>query len=37
MNELITNGTEIKQRIISEINKAEYSVKIAMAKKKEKK
>jgi len=31
MNELITNGTEIKQRIISEINKAEYSVKIAMA------
>ena len=31
MNELITNGTEINQRIISEINKAEYSVKIAMA------
>jgi hypothetical protein len=31
MNELITNGTEIKQRIISEINKAEFSIKIAMA------
>lgn len=31
MNDLITNGTEIKQRIISEINKAEQSICIAMA------
>ena len=31
MNDLITNGTQIKQRIISEINNAEHSIKIAMA------
>ncbi len=31
MNDLITNGTEIKQRIISEINKANQSIKLAMA------
>jgi hypothetical protein len=31
MNELITNGTEIKQRIISEINNAKQSIKLAMA------
>lgn len=31
MNELITNGTEIKQRIISEITKANQSIYLAMA------
>ena len=31
MNDLITNGTEIKKRIISEINNAKQSIKIAMA------
>jgi len=31
MNDLITNGAQIKQRIISEINNAEQSIKIAMA------
>jgi len=31
MNDLITNGTQIKQRIISEINNAEHSIKVAMA------
>lgn len=31
MNDLVTNGTEIKQRIISEINKANQSIKLAMA------
>ena len=31
MNDLITNGTEIKQRIISEINNASQSIKLAMA------
>lgn len=31
MNDLITNGTEIKQRIISEITNAEHSIYVAMA------
>ena len=31
MNDLITNGTEIKKRIIFEINNAKQSIKIAMA------
>jgi hypothetical protein len=31
MNEIITNGTEIKQRIISEINNASESIFLAMA------
>ena len=31
MNEIITNGTEIKHRILSEINKAQRSVYLAMA------
>lgn len=31
MNEIITNGTEIKQRILSEINRAQKSVYLAMA------
>jgi hypothetical protein len=31
MNDLITNGSEIKQRIISEINNAKQSIKLAMA------
>ena len=31
MNDLITNGTEIKQRIIAEINNAKQSIKLAMA------
>ncbi|MBN8643495.1 MAG: DUF1669 domain-containing protein [Flavobacteriales bacterium] len=31
MNEILTNGTEIKQRILSEINKAQKSVYLAMA------
>ena len=31
MNDLIINGTGIKQRIISEINKAKQNIKIAMA------
>lgn len=31
MNEIITNGTEIKQRIISEINKARQCIYLAMA------
>lgn len=31
MNDLITNGTEIKQRIISEINNAQQSIYLAMA------
>ena len=31
MNDLITNGTEIKQRIISEITKAQQSIYIAVA------
>lgn len=31
MNEILTNGTEIKQRIISEIQKANHNIFIAMA------
>jgi hypothetical protein len=31
MNDIITNGTEIKQRIISEINGARFSIYLAMA------
>ena len=31
MNDLITNGTEIKQRIISKINDASLSIFVAMA------
>lgn len=31
MNDLITNGTEIKQRIISEINNAKQCINLAMA------
>jgi len=31
MNDFITNGTEIKQRIISEINNAKQSIYVAMA------
>ena len=31
MNDIITNGTEIKQRIISEINNANQSIYLAMA------
>lgn len=31
MNEILTNGTEIKQRILSEIKKAQKSVYLAMA------
>lgn len=31
MNDIITNGTEIKQRILSEINKANQSIYLAMA------
>ncbi len=31
MSELLTNGTEIKQRIISEINNAKQCIYIAMA------
>ena len=31
MNNLITNGIEIKQRIITEIKNAKISIKIAMA------
>jgi phosphatidylserine/phosphatidylglycerophosphate/cardiolipin synthase-like enzyme len=31
MNEIITNGTEIKQRILSEINNATQSIYLAMA------
>lgn len=31
MNDIITNGTEIKQRIISEIEKANQNIFVAMA------
>jgi hypothetical protein len=31
MNDIITNGSEIKKRIVQEINKARQSVKLAMA------
>jgi len=31
MNEIITNGTEIKQRILGEINRAQKSIYLAMA------
>jgi hypothetical protein len=31
MNDIITNGTEIKQRIISEINSSKHSIYLAMA------
>ena len=31
MNEILTNGTEIKQRIISEIQKANQNIFLAMA------
>jgi len=31
MNDIITNGTEIKQRIISEINNAQQCIYLAMA------
>ncbi len=31
MNDFITNGTEIKQRIISEFNNAKKSIYVAMA------
>ena len=31
MNDLITNGTEIKQRIVSEINNAKQCIHVAMA------
>ena len=31
MNDLITSGTEIKQRIITEITKATYNVYVAVA------
>ena len=31
MSDLITNGTEIKQRIISEINNAQQCIYLAMA------
>jgi phosphatidylserine/phosphatidylglycerophosphate/cardiolipin synthase-like enzyme len=31
MNEILTNGTEIKQRIIAEIQKANQNIYLAMA------